>query len=108
MRETITVIRDDIDGTEGAQSYTFALGKDQYEIDLNDANYKKLESALEPFVKVGAKVTARVPRERGSAAPKGNREELQRVREWAKGQGLKVAPRGRISGDVMDAYRQSQ
>ena len=105
MKETITVIRDDIDGTEGAQSYTFALGKDQYEIDLNDANYKKLESALEPFVKVGAKVTARVPRERGSAAPKGNREELQRVREWAKSQGLKVNDRGRISGDVMDAFR---
>ena len=107
MRETITIVRDDIDGSEGANRYTFALGKDQYEIDLNDANYKKLESALEPFVKVGAKVTARVPRERGAAAPKGNREELQRVREWATAQGLKVAPRGRISGDVMDAYRQS-
>ena len=107
MRETITVIRDDIDGTEGAQSYTFALGKDQYEIDLNDANYKKLESALEPFVKVGAKVTARVPRERGSAAPKGNREELQKIREWAAKEGLEVSARGRIAQSVQDAYRQS-
>jgi hypothetical protein len=100
------IIADDLDGTPDASSYTFGLGSDQYEIDLSDANYKKLEEALQPFVKVAAKATTRLPRERG-AAPRSssNKDELMKIRLWANDNGYKVSGRGRVSQEIQDAYR---
>jgi hypothetical protein len=101
------VIADDIDGTTDAQSYKFALGNDEYEIDLSEDNYKKLTDALAPFVEAGAKVTARLPRERSaSTAPRSssNKDELMKIRLWARENGYNVSGRGRVSQEVQDAY----
>ncbi|WP_437770599.1 histone-like nucleoid-structuring protein Lsr2 [Arthrobacter sp. KNU40] len=103
-KETITIIRDDLDGSENAKSYKFGWGDNQYEIDLSEKNAKELQDFLGKYIGVAAKVTARLPRSAGSPAPKSNREELQKIRSWALGQGLNVSPRGRISGDVIKAY----
>lgn len=104
-KETITIVRDDLDGSENAKSYKFGWGDDQYEIDLSENNAKELQDFLAKYMSAGAKVTARLPRSGGSPAPKSNKEELARVREWAAKEGLKVNPRGRISGDVLKAYQ---
>jgi hypothetical protein len=106
-KETITIVRDDLDGSENAKSYKFGWGDDQYEIDLSEENAKKLQDFLSPYIEKGAKVTARLPRSGGSPASKSssNKEELQKIRAWAQEQGLNVSPRGRISGDVVEKYR---
>lgn len=97
---------DDIDGTHDASSYSFALNGDSYDIDLSDANFKKLEEALAPFVKVAAKATSRLPRERSASAPRSasNKEELAKIRMWAKDNGYEVSERGRIAQSIQDAY----
>ncbi len=104
-KETKVIIRDDLDGSEGASSYSFAWGNDKYEIDLSDQNAKELESALSKYIDAAAKVTSRLPRSSSSSsAPKSNREELQKIREWAKNNGHNVSERGRVSQTVQDAY----
>ncbi len=104
------IIADDIDGTADASSYTFALGHDQYEIDLSEANYRKLTEALAPFVNAASKVTARLPRER-SASPatrsSTDKERLARVRAWAADNGIEVSSRGRIAKSVEEAYEKA-
>ncbi|MDQ0869062.1 hypothetical protein QFZ70_001535 [Arthrobacter sp. V1I9] len=104
-KETITIVRDDLDGSENAKSYKFGWGDDQYEIDLSENNAKELQDFLAKYIDAAAKVTNRLPRSERSSAPKSNKEELARVREWAAKEGLKVNPRGRISGDVLKAYQ---
>ncbi|NQD39952.1 histone-like nucleoid-structuring protein Lsr2 [Glutamicibacter halophytocola] len=99
MAERIIRI-DDIDGTEDAKSYTFALGSDQYKIDLGAENYSALQEALAPFIKAGEKVTGTTRRTSGRNSP----EELQKIREWAAANGHEVAPRGRIAASIVDAY----
>lgn len=101
-----TIRMDDIDGTPDAESYSFALNGEQYEIDLSKDNFEKLQDALAPYVKVAAKATSRVPRER-SASPNrssSNKEELQAMRLWAKDNGYEVSDRGRVSQTIQDAY----
>lgn len=106
-KETITIVKDDLDGSENAKSYRFGWGDDQYEIDLSDQNAKELQDFLGKYIDAAAKVTSRLPRGDRSSVPKSgrNKEELQRIRAWAQEQGLNVAPRGRISQDIQEKYR---
>ncbi|MDQ0825437.1 hypothetical protein QFZ60_001610 [Arthrobacter sp. B2I5] len=105
-KETITIVRDDLDGSENAKSYKFGWGDDQYEIDLGEKNAKDLQDFLSKYIDAAAKVTARLPRG-GGAAPKSsssNKEELQKIRQWAKDNGHQVSDRGRVSQTIQDAY----
>lgn len=106
-KETITIVRDDLDGSEGASSYKFGWGNDQYEIDLSEKNAKELEDFLGRYIEKAAKVTARLPRQASTSSSKSssNKEELQKIRQWAKDQGLEVSERGRVSQSIQDAYR---
>jgi hypothetical protein len=108
-KETKVIIRDDLDGTEGASSYKFGWGDSQYEIDLSDANAKELEGFLTKYIDVAAKVTARLPRQASASSARSssssNKEELMKIRLWANDNGYKVSGRGRVSGEIMDAYK---
>ena len=100
-----TIIVDDIDGTADAKSYTFALGDDKYAIDLSSGNYQALQEALAPYIKAATKESGRTARAEGGA--RRGPAELQKIREWAAGQGLEVAPKGRIKQSVVEAYEQA-
>ncbi|GAA3685756.1 Lsr2 family protein [Arthrobacter ginkgonis] len=100
-----TIIVDDIDGTADAKSYTFALGDDKYAIDLSSGNYQALQEALAPYIKAATKESGRTPRAQGEA--RRGPAELQKIREWAAGQGLEVAPKGRIKQSVVEAYEKA-
>lgn len=107
-KETITIVRDDLDGSEGASSYKFGWGNDQYEIDLSDKNAKELESFLSKYIDKAAKVTARLPRQASTSSTRSsssNKEELQKIRQWAKDNGYEISERGRVSQTIQDAYR---
>lgn len=46
----LTVITDDLDGTQGATTHTFSLSGTTYEIDLTESNAAELRAALEPYI----------------------------------------------------------
>ncbi len=96
------VLVDDLDGTEASETVSFALDGTSYEIDLTDANAAALREALGGYVGHARKVSggSRRARKSGPASTSNTKD----VREWAKGQGMAVSERGRISADVQHAY----
>lgn len=49
-QRVVVTLSDDIDGSEAAETIAFGLDGKSYEIDLNEANAKKLRKALAPYV----------------------------------------------------------
>lgn len=102
---------DDIDGTEGAETILYSVDGQDYEIDLSEANAKKLRAALAPYVEKSRAVD-RSPalsaggrgRTRRSNSSGRSKEELASIRAWAEANNHDVAPRGRIKADVLEAY----
>ncbi|NUU33062.1 Lsr2 family protein [Arthrobacter sp. C9C5] len=94
---------DDISGEDAQESVRFALDGVEYEIDLAEENAAMLRRALEPYIARGRRI-------RGSSAGRSggnttsNREQTQRIREWAEANGHNPSARGRISQDIKKAY----
>lgn len=98
---------DDIDGGDASETVSFALDGVSYEIDLNEANAARLREELATWVGHARRVGGRAAGARKAAARRtsgGAGSDTAAIREWAKGQGLKVSERGRISAEVLDAY----
>ena len=54
MAKTVSVvITDDLDGSPGAETATFSLGGQSYEIDLSVANLARLKEFLRAFMDAG-------------------------------------------------------
>lgn len=103
MAQKVSILLvDDLDGTEASETVTFGLDGTSYEIDLNDANAAALREALSGYVGHARKVTGGGRRGRRSGG--GSSSNTKDVREWAKAQGMEVSERGRISGEVQQAY----
>ena len=100
------VLVDDLDGSEADETVTFGLDGTTYEIDLTEANARALREALSGYVGHARKVTGGSRRGRKSSSGTGasSSSNTRDVREWAKGQGMDVSERGRISADVQQAY----
>lgn len=96
-QKVIVNLVDDLDGTEATETVTFGLDGKLYEIDLNNKNATRLRKSLVQYVDNGRKVNGR---------PKANApSDAKAVREWARSQGMEVAPRGAIPAEVRQAYR---
>ena len=113
---TVTLV-DDLDGTEAAESVSFALDGASYEIDLSDDNAGKLRDALAGFVASARRVDGgrRGPGRPKATAPKAakaargartapDREQTAAIREWARSNGYEVSERGRLSATVLAAF----
>lgn len=101
--KTIVSVLDDIDGSENAETVTFSYGGSAYEIDLSDKNKKALEKALAPYIEKGRTISSRRP----SGAPRGastSKDELDKLRAWARENGFEVSDRGRVSAQIREAY----
>ena len=101
-KRTQVVMVDDLDGEEmgtSGKTITFAHGGNTYEIDLTEKNARKLAEALAPYVAAGRRVGGR------RLATADDKPDLHAMRAWAKGNGIKVSERGRVSQKVQDAYR---
>lgn len=95
------IVTDDLDGSEGASTYSFGLDSGSYEIDLTEKNRKKLEEALEPFLEAAR----RIPRKgRSTTASSKSRGDATEIRTWAAANGHDLPSRGRIPKDVRAAY----
>lgn len=102
---------DDLNGAKASETVQFGLDGKTFEIDLDEANAGELRDVLAVYVENGRKVgrTRRVasltPLKAGS--PRADRARSQEIRDWARTQGMKVNERGRIPGDVTDAYQRA-
>jgi hypothetical protein len=104
------VLVDDLDGNSATETVLFGLDGVSYEIDLNDRNAKKLRDALAGYVAAGRRVGGRqrsAGRTTRSSATSGSTTDTAAVRAWAKSKGYEVSDRGRISAEVLDAYKKA-
>ena len=99
---TVLLLTDDTDGSKADLTVKFGLDGTEYEIDLSEANAKKLHGALDPWTKAARKTGGRRGRRRSSGTD--GKGDLKAVREWAKQSGYQVSERGRVSADVRSAY----
>jgi hypothetical protein len=101
-KQTITTIEytDDLDGGKADGTIIFAWDGVNYEIDLSKRNAREFEKTMAIYVGHARRVRSNGARRRGGAG----KRDLSAIRAWAAANGHKMAPRGRISGDVVAAY----
>ena len=108
-----TILTDDIDGSEGAETITYMVNGQEYEIDLSEENAERFHDALEPFVSKSREVqrqAAPARRGRGDGRRRGGgsgRDDIPQIRAWAQSQGMDVSERGRVKKEIMEAYDQA-
>lgn len=102
-----TVLVDDLDGGDAAETLVFALDGTSYEIDLNEENAGKLRDDLATWISHGrpqsggvrrGRVAGRRPGARGSGL------DNAAIRSWARETGYNVSDRGRIPAEIVEAY----
>ena len=98
-KHTRIILTDDLTGGEATQTVTFGIDGAVYEIDLNDDNASNLRSVLAAYVQHARKLRAT-----RKHAPTGRRDDLDKIRSWARANGHDVADRGRIARKIIDAY----
>ncbi|MGC4989847.1 histone-like nucleoid-structuring protein Lsr2 [Nocardia salmonicida] len=112
-RKVVVTLVDDFDGTStAADTVTFELDGNSYEIDLSDANAAKLRETFNQWVpyarRIGrAKTSTRRAAAKAPADARARRDDLAAIRAWASSNGHTVSTRGRISADVIAAYEAS-
>jgi hypothetical protein len=109
-RQVVTLLTDDIDGSEADHTIEFGLDGVLYTIDLSDKNAAKLRKAFDPYLAVAARagrgsgVSRSVSRRAAAAPGRVGREQNQAIREWATKNGFEVSERGRIPSAVVEAF----
>lgn len=104
------ILIDDIDGGEADETVRFGLDGVPYEIDLSETHAAELRSALSDYVgaaRRGGQSKQRTGASGASSSPSRN-QEAARIREWAKENGYNVSSRGRVNGEIVEAYRAAQ
>jgi hypothetical protein len=113
-KQVITLLTDDLDGSEADRTVEFGLDGANYTIDLSDKNAGKLRKALQPYIAAASRAgrgavnrrsghPGRVP----AVGSRSSREQNQAVREWAARNGYEVSERGRIPMSVMEAFQKA-
>lgn len=108
-RTTISLV-DDMDGSEAAETVTFELGSQRYEIDLTAEHAAILRGIFGPYIEAARRLASSTPRptrtdRRGSRA---GDVEPAAVRQWATENGLHVSPRGRLPQDLVKRFAEAQ
>jgi hypothetical protein len=107
-QKTIVQLIDDLDQGVADETVAFGLDGTNYEIDLSAKNAAKLRDTLANYVANARRAGRSAPRSgpsgrRGRGA-RGDREQTQAIREWARKNGFKIGEKGRIPAHVLEAY----
>lgn len=102
MRQKKYVLIDDIDGTEAAETIAFALGRQSYEIELNERHIAELRADFEKWIAKARKVGGRRGRSAGGGA---TNSDAAKIRKWAMQRGIVLSNRGRIPLEIRDQYQ---
>ena len=104
------VLTDDLDGSEAAETITFMVNGQDYEIDLSEENAQRFYDTFDTYIEKSRRVerqTAPTRRGRGNGRRRSGgsgRDDIPQIRQWAEAQGMDVSARGRIKKEVLDAY----
>jgi uncharacterized membrane protein len=104
------VLVDDLDGSEGAETITYTINGQDYEIDLSEDNAEKFHDALEPYIQNSrevrrqAETARRRDGRRRNSGGGSSRNDISQIRAWAESQGMDVNARGRVKKEILDAY----
>lgn len=90
-------------GVEADEQVVFGLDGKSYKIDLTTANAKDLREALAHYIQAARPLFDHENRKQLSPA-QAKRAELDEVRRWAEGQGIRVNKRGRIPQSIIEAF----
>ena len=110
-KQVITLLTDDLDGSEADRTVEFGLDGVRYTIDLSDKSIGRLRKALEPYIAAGTRVGRGGPdgrpagrNGRANTGARGNRDQNQAIRDWAAKNGHELSGRGRIPASVVEAF----
>jgi hypothetical protein len=98
---------DDMDGSQAAETLTFGVDGNLYEIDLSAKHAKELRAALRQYVDAGRRVGRSVPaaaRGRARGPARNDRAQNRAIRDWAKRRKVELSDRGRIPRSVVEQY----
>jgi hypothetical protein len=106
-QRTVTILTDDLDGTEGNDVETINFGLDgaAYEIDLTPKNREKLTKALTPFLDKARKAPKSASTVQKARAASNRDYDPKAVRAWAQSNKVDVPERGRIPMTVVEQYK---
>lgn len=111
-RRQLVVVTDDLDGSEGADTFRFGVGGVEYEIDLIESHRLELEAVLRPYVEAGRRLNrdgrpVGVPQGGGPTSSKllAAKRLNRQVREWAAANGVDIGGKGRIPNTVLAAFQ---
>src|SRR3954451_7202926 len=109
-QRVVTELTDDTNGRPADETVTFALDGREYEIDLTSKNAAALRKAFDVYVNNGRRIGGRRPPRTSSGASSSatvskSEVDTKAVREWAGKHGFQVSERGRIPGNVIEAYQ---
>jgi hypothetical protein len=102
-RKQVIELIDDIDGSEAAQTVSFAFLGTSYEIDLSERNVDKFSKALAPYLENARKVRSPRGRSQRSGGVAVGVEPAV-VRQWAVENGIEVNARGRVPAQLVERY----
>jgi hypothetical protein len=107
-RKVVVTLVDDYDGkSQAEETVSFAVDGVAYEMDLSADNAGQLRGFFDQWVPYARKV-GRTRRGRGGVLRSANdREQATVIREWARKNGIDVSARGRISAEVVEAYKKA-
>lgn len=116
-QKTVVSLIDDLDGQSDAEeTVQYALDGVIYEIDLTKDNAEALREVFAPYIAAARRTGGRARSGTGSRgrspgsggavskAAGRSREALKAIRDWAKSSGWAVSDRGRLPGNVVEAY----
>ena len=97
-RETIINLIDDIDGSKADVTIKYSFDGANYEVDLTDDHAEDFREHMQEWLDRSRRIGVAHNSQRGANT------ETAKIREWARGQGMEVPNRGRLSEDIMKAY----
>jgi hypothetical protein len=112
-----TTLIDDITGKEIAdgegENIEFAFMGYTYSIDLDSKNAKKFSESMAHYIdhaqRTGKMSVVPLRRSSGDGARRSSSDfDPAAVRVWAEENGYEVSPRGRIKGELVEAYKAAQ
>lgn len=108
----IVQLIDDLDEGAAAETVSFSLDGNHYEIDLSAKNAARLRDAMAEYVAHARRASGRGGRGSSTGTPRrgrsarGDREQTHAIREWAKKNGHKIGEKGRIPAHILEAYNE--
>lgn len=114
MAQQVVVV-DDITGEAGASTRRLRVDGVEYDIDLTDDSFEKLQGILRPYLEKARVVPMSKRGKSGSAEGRGTpvrqKQELPAasatIRAWAAANGIDCPKRGRIPAAVVERYSAS-